>query len=191
MTRLSYIRLAMTGSEGEMMRRSDHHYTGNEFRVASNPKPATILTALRGVLGEEKFNEIHRKMFEVWSFKLMSPYDWFAFIEAESGRDLSWFWRAWYYETWTMYQGIESVREGRRNTTITIRDNGDAPMPVHLTLWLANGEKVEHITDSVDVWLSGKRTKAISVPYSGVKRIEIDYHRHFPDTDRSNNVWEK
>lgn len=191
MTRQSYIRFAMTGNEGEMMRRSDHHYTGNAFRVASYPKPATILTALRGVLGEETFNRIHREMFEVWSFKLMSPYDWFAFIEAESGRDLTWFWRAWYYETWTMDQGIESVQEQRRNTTITIRDNGDAPMPVHLTLWLENGEEIDHITDSVDVWLQGKRTQTITVPYRGIKRIEIDAHRHFPDTDRSNNVWEK
>jgi hypothetical protein len=83
---------------------------------------STILTALRGVLGEETFYQIHKEMHQVWGFKLMSPYDWFAFIEADSDRDLTWFWRAWYYETWTMDQAVESVRETRRSTDIIISE---------------------------------------------------------------------
>lgn len=191
MTRQSYIRFALTGQEGEMMRRSDSHDTPMAFRFASYAKPATILTALRGVLGEETFYRIHRDLHQVWGFKLMSPYDWFAFIEAESGRDLTWFWRAWYYETWTMDQAIASVQEQRRSTVITIHDYGHAPMPVHLKLTLANGDTIEHIENNIDPWLRGERTMRIEVPHRNIVRVEIDAHRHFPDTNRSNNFWER
>jgi len=191
LTKRGYLFLAQTGREGEMMRWSDFQYSSTAFRVASYQKPATILTALRGVLGEEVFYRIHKKMFETWSYKLMSPYDWFAFFEHESGRDLSWFWRAWYFETWTMDQGIEQVRQTRNATQVVIRDFGDAPMPVHLLVTLQNGEErfVRH--DSVDAWLGGSRTTTITLPMRNVVRVEIDPSGYFPDTNRSNNVWEK
>ncbi|MCC5925429.1 MAG: M1 family metallopeptidase [Bacteroidetes bacterium] len=191
MTRQSYIRFALTGQEGEMMRRSDSHDTPMAFRFASYAKPATILTALRGVLGEDTFYRIHQEMHQVWGFKLMSPYDWFAFVEAESGMDLTWFWRSWYYETWTMDQQVESVHETRRATEITIRDNGNAPMPVHLRLTLSNGEEIDFIENDINPWLRGERTMTITVPHRNVVRVEIDAHRHFPDTNRSNNIWER
>ena len=123
--------------------------------------------------------------------KKMSPWDWFAFIEAESGRDLTWFWRAWYYETWLMDQAVGTVTPADDHTLITVLDNGDAPMPVHLLLTLENGEEVEFIHESVDAWLAGSRQLQLEVPYNGVVRVEIDANRHFPDAERSNNVWEK
>jgi len=191
LTRQSYLRFARSGQEGEMMRWSDYHNTGMAFRIASYQKPATILAALRGVLGEETFYQIHRDLFQVWAFKKMSPWDWFAFIEAESGRDLTWFWRAWYYETWLMDQAVGTVTPADDHTLITVLDNGDAPMPVHLLLTLENGEEVEFIHESVDAWLAGSRQLQLEVPYNGVVRVEIDANRHFPDAERSNNVWEK
>jgi aminopeptidase N len=120
----------------------------------------------------------------------MSPYDWFSFVETVSGKDLSWFWRTWYFETWTLDQAVESVTESRRSTEIVIRDNGDAPMPVNLTITLQNGDEIKH-SEPVDTWLAGSRTLRITVPHRDIVRVEIDAERHFPDTNRSNNIWEK
>lgn len=191
LTKRGYQFLAITGREGEMMRWSDFQYTATAFRVASYQKPATILTALRGVLGEEVFYRVHRRLFEVWDYKLMSPYDWFAFFEHESGRDLSWFWRAWYFETWTMDQGIAQVTGNRNGTDVVIQDFGDAPMPVHLLVTLANGQEHFIRHDNVDQWLQGRRTMTVSIPHRDVVRVEIDPVGYFPDMNRSNNVWEK
>ena len=188
--RQGYVRFALGGQEGEMMRWSDHHYSGGAFRIASYTKPATILAALRGVLGEETFEKVHKELFQAWSFKLMSPYDWFSIVETVSGKDLSWFWRTWYFETWTLDQAVESVTESRRSTEIVIRDNGDAPMPVNLTITLRNGDEIKH-SEPVNTWLSGSRTLRITVPHRDIVRVEIDAERHFPDTNRSNNMWEK
>jgi hypothetical protein len=191
MTRQLYLRQALSGDEGEMMRWSDHHHSRDAFRIASYQKPAAILTALKGVLGAEVFGEIHREMFQQWAFNLMSPWDLFAFFESRSVRDLSWFWRSWYFETWVMDHGIEMVEETANVTIVHIRDYGDAIMPVFLTYMLSDGSEIEYKGSSVDVWLAGFRDKQIVLPHIGIQRIEIDQHRHFPDADRSNNIWER
>lgn len=190
MTRQGYVRFALTGREGEMMRWSDYHYTGQAFGIASYTKPATILVALKGVLGDEVFIKVHRELFKSWSFKLMSPFDLFSLVESVSGQDLTWFWRAWYFETWTMDQAVKDVVFEDGQTTITIKDNGSAPMPVHLTISLDNGEVRTYKTD-VDRWLDGYTELNITLPYININRVVIDKDRYFPDTDRSNNVWQK
>ncbi|HET7274983.1 MAG TPA: M1 family metallopeptidase, partial [Longimicrobiaceae bacterium] len=70
-----YIRVALAGMEGEMMRRSDYHYAGPAFGIASYSKPATVLVALRGVLGEETFNTAYREFIDRWAFKHPQPWD--------------------------------------------------------------------------------------------------------------------
>lgn len=51
----SYLMLARMGAEGEIMRWSDYHYSSFAFGIASYSKPATLLEALRGLLGEDVF----------------------------------------------------------------------------------------------------------------------------------------
>ena len=106
-----------------------------------------------------------------------------------AGQDLDWFWRTWYYETWTLDQAIADVSTFDEETRIVIDDLGLAPMPVRLTVTLENGEERQE-SIGVDVWLDGERTTAITVRFpSPVVRVEIDPDGNFPDTDRTNNVW--
>ncbi|HET7274435.1 MAG TPA: hypothetical protein VFI91_04615, partial [Longimicrobiaceae bacterium] len=105
------------------------------------------------------------------------------------GRDLDWFWRTWYYETWMLDQAVESVTATESGTTIVVRDLGLAPMPALLTITRADGEVLEREVP-VSIWLSGDRTARVMVPDgSPVTRVEIDAEHHFPDVDRTNNVW--
>jgi hypothetical protein len=64
-------------------------------------------------------------------------------------------------------------------------------MPVHLQLTLASGEVVDVIESNIDLWVRGERKMTISVPHRTIVRVEIDAKRHFPDTNRSNSIWER
>jgi hypothetical protein len=183
-----YLFFAMTGLEGEMMRWSDFHYSGEAFGTASYSKPATVLHALRGVLGTDEFNRIYRKFLSEWAFRHPYPFDLFRFFEAETGREMNWFWRSWYYETWKLDQGIAEVIRDEDQTRIFIRDYGKVPMPVDLTITLDDGRIIERRIP-VDVWLSGRRDVYIPVPHTNVSSVEIDAAFNFPDIDRSNNIW--
>ncbi len=189
-TQFGYVQFALSGNEGEMMRRSDFQYGFGEFGTASYSKPATLLVALRGVLGEQTFLRAYRAYLEAWAFKHPYPWDMFHMFESVSGRDLDWFWRAWYYETWTLDQAVAGVEQTDEGTRIVIEDRGLVPMPVRLAITLENGEVMRREVP-VDRWLSGAWTAEVAVRTDQVViRVEIDPELAFPDVNRQNNVWE-
>lgn len=196
--RQSYVEAAKSGAEGEMMRWSDYHYPGPAYGVASYSKPATVLVALRGLLGDETFRRGLTQFIADWAYKHPRPWDLFRTFNRVSGEDLDWFWRSWYYETWVLDHAVSAVVDGgaaaeagatQRQTTIVVEDRGWAPMPARLTITLANGQTLQHEVP-VTTWLSGATTAAVSVTTtSPVVKVEIDAEHAFPDVDRGNNVW--
>ncbi|MGM0586990.1 MAG: M1 family metallopeptidase [Bacteroidota bacterium] len=184
-----YLRITQTDLEGEMMRWSNFHYNGYAFGVASYSKPASVLVALRELLGEETFYEAYHEYFDRWEYKHPYPWDMFNTFEDVSGQELDWFWRSWYYETWTLDQGIESVTSRENTTTINIHDYGNIPMPVPLEITLENGETISKKVP-VQRWLNGYRDATLTVQTdSPVVNVEIDASGNYPDTDRTNNIW--
>lgn len=188
--RESYLAMARAGGEGEIMRRSDFHYSSAAFGVASYPKPSTNFVSLRAILGEATFNRAWRTFLQRWAWKHPYPWDLFNTFEEVSGEDLDWFWRTWFYETWTLDQAVGSVTEGRGGATIVIQDRGQAPMPARVTVTRENGE-TQTVEVPVQTWLEGTRTASLTLPAaaSPVIRVEIDAENAFPDVNRENNVW--
>lgn len=186
-----YMQITRTDLEGEIMRLSDYHYNGAAYGTASYSKPAALLWTLRGLLGEETFLAAYRAFIQRWAYKHPKPWDLFNTFNDVSGRTLDWFWRAWYYETWTLDQSITDVKLERNGTRIVVTDLGLSPMPVRLTLTLADGQTVQ-AEIPVERWLSGARTADIVVKTpSAVTKVEIDADQWFPDVNRDNNVWER
>lgn len=186
-----YLDFARTGGEGEIMRWSDFQYGGMQYGVASYAKPASVLEALRTMLGADAFNRGYQNYLRTWRFKHPLPWDFFDSFNTAAGQDLSWFWRSWYYETWTLDQAVGSVTVTPAGTEIVVRDLGDVPMPARVTITLADGTTLQREVP-VATWLSGVRTATVTVPRGKtVTRVEIDAAHGFPDIDRTNNVWVK
>ncbi|HSL71882.1 MAG TPA: M1 family aminopeptidase, partial [Longimicrobiales bacterium] len=183
-----YLQVVRAGEEGEMMRRSAYHYTPFAYGVASYDKPATVLAALRGVLGDSVFLRGLREYAQRWKYKHPYPWDLWNTFEHVSGKDLDWFWYPWYYTTWTLDQAVATVTSGAGGTIITVEDRGRVPMPVHVAI-TREGGPVEQRVIPVDVWLTGVTQTTITVTGAPVTRVEIDPERKFPDLNRANNVW--
>lgn len=189
--RQDYLAVAGTELEGEMSRWSDYHYPGPAYVTASYRKPATLLATLRALLGEEAFTEGLRTFFRDWAYKHPKPWDFFQTFNTTSGTNLDWFWRSWYYETWTLDHAIAAVVDDKNGTTITVEDRGLVPMPARLAITRADG-RVERREIPVEHWLAGERRASVSVPAGRtVVRVELDPERGFPDVRRGNNVWER
>lgn len=177
--------------EGPIMRWSDYHYSTSGFSTASYSKPASGLIILRNLLGEDMFMKAYRTFLDRWKFKHPYPWDLFNTFEQISGRDLDWFWRSFYYETWVLDQAVGEVNTVENGTRIVIEDKGQMPMPAHIQVTFKDGRK---ITRSVDVgtWLNGATSAELVINEpSEVVRVEIDPEYHFPDINRFNNTWEK
>ncbi|UCC74054.1 MAG: M1 family metallopeptidase [Gemmatimonadota bacterium] len=186
-----YLSTARTGLEGEIMRRSDYHYYESAYRTASYSKPGATLSTLRALLGKEVFDPAYRRYINAWAYKHPTPWDFFNFFADAAGMDLDWFWRAWYYETWTLDQAVGGVASDGYTTRIVIEDRGWVPMPARVTITLANGQVLEREVP-VEHWLSGKRRAELIVAGgSPVVKVEIDPQMGFPDIDRDNNSWRR
>lgn len=186
----TYAMFAQRGERSPMMRRSDYHYTSLEFGMASYTKPAAAMVALRAILGEEVFMQGWRAFIREWAYKHPTPYDFWHTFERVSGQDLDWFWRTWYFETWTLDQAIGEVRAHGNEALVTVRDLARKPMPVHLVGTTQSGAVVEQWLP-VTPWLEGRTSTQVRlVGDSPFVRIEIDPARNFPDVNRNNNVWQ-
>jgi hypothetical protein len=188
--RQQYLRVAGTSREDAMMRWTDFQLPG-AYLVSSYQKPATVLYALRGVVGEDAFMRGLRSFIRDWAFKHPTPWDFFNSFNTAAGKDLWWFWRSWYYETWTVDQAVTGVEARADSTIITVEDKGLVPMPARLTVTLASGQTMQREVP-VETWLAGARKTTIAIPAgSTVTKVEIDAAGAFPDIDRANNVWTK
>jgi hypothetical protein len=183
-----YLTAARRGQDQTLMRDGDR-FPQSLYFVMYYDKTAQALAALRGILGETTFHRAFREYGRRWIGRHPYPEDFFNTMDDVSGRDLSWFWRTWFYEPWSLDQAIGGVRTEGDTTSITLEDRGLAPMPVLLAVTRADGS-VERIDVPVDVWLTGARRHVVRVAARPeITRVEIDPDGLFPDVDRANQVW--
>ncbi|MGH7620652.1 MAG: M1 family metallopeptidase [Gemmatimonadaceae bacterium] len=189
-SRDAYVAFAETDGEVPLMRHGDQYpFDTPAYSIASYEKMATNMMSLRAILGDEAFLSAYRTYGLRWQYKHPTPYDFFNTFNSLGGRDLSWFWRTWWYETWTLDQAVASVEPLGTKAVVTIEDRGLAPMPILLAVTRADG-KVERLTIPADVWLHGATRYVFSLDATpAITAIEIDPEHVFPDVDRSNNVW--
>jgi hypothetical protein len=188
--RRNYVGAVRYGKETEMMRYGDKYPDYNAYGIASYFKPATVLVALGGVIGDSTMMRGLREYGKRWSGKHPMPSDFWDTMNEVSGQDLDWFWRTWYYETWKLDQAIdEVVRAGDDTLVVTIENKGKAPMPVLLLARGASGDTTS-LTVPVDAWFGGEKKIVVrmAVP-DDFTRLEIDPTQRFPDADRSNQTW--
>jgi hypothetical protein len=156
-------------------------------------KTAYGLKLLRDVVvGKERFDYAFRKYTEVWAFKHPRPYDFFHCINNATGEDLNWFWKEWFFTTWTLDQAVTDVKyvdnDPSRGVLITIGNHGKMIMPVILRVIQSDG-KTEIIQLPVEIW---QRSVDWTLKYDSKVKIEkiiLDPENVLPDVDRKNNEW--
>jgi hypothetical protein len=190
--RNNYLSIARTDDEQPLMTHGDLYSTQeNAYAIATYDKMATNMVALRALVGNETFLSAYRTYGLRWQYKHPTQFDFFNAFNQATGQDLSWFWRTWWYETWTLDQAIASANVVGDKLVVTIEDKGLAPMPVRLAVTRDNGS-VERQVIPVSVWLAGAKQTSVSLSSPAtIKSVEIDPENAFPDVDRSNNRWTK
>ena len=183
-----YYRFA-TSVDVPSMRHADRYPVEGPARyVASYDKPGVMLHALRSVVGDETFFEAYRTFAERWAYKHPTPYDFFNTFEDVAGRELDWFWRGAFYESWTMDHAVQSVEQTDEGVVVTVADQGQLVMPVFLEATYADGRTVERRV-GVDPWLDGERTVEVRLEEGTVTQVTLNPEHTLPDVDRSNDEW--
>jgi hypothetical protein len=190
-TRAAYLRVAGREAEVPLMRHTDLVSPYGARTVAAYSKPGVLLRSLRAVVGDTVFARAMRTYAREWLLKHPYPWDFFNTVERVAGRDLDWFWYPWWHETGTLDYAIERVDASEPGSvTITLRDLGEVPAPVVVSVTSDNGAETR-LEVPIESWTVDRyRSVPVTVPVSGRPvRVEVDPGQLFPDVNRENNVW--
>jgi hypothetical protein len=162
---------------------------GNLLSLAYVKPSIALLTLRNKVLAPAVFDSAFREYTRRWAFKHPQPADFFRTMEAISGRDLSWFWRGFFFTTAALDQAIDGVkREAGGPTQVVVANLGDAVMPVELLLTFDDGS-TSQTTLPVEIWYLGDRY--VYQDHSGktVVRATVNPDGTFPDALTANDAW--
>jgi hypothetical protein len=110
----------------------------------------------------------------------------------ESGEDLSWFWKQWFYNNWQLDIAVQSVSytkdDAKNGVDITVANLQKMAMPFTLEIVLKDGTK-KTMNLPVETWLqSGLHTIHVATS-KPVQSVTIDPQNLLPDSNRKNNTW--
>jgi hypothetical protein len=160
------------------------------YRNSAYNRPGVAYKLLQQYLGEKKFAEVLRKYIEIWHGKHPIPYDFYFLFNRESGENLNWFWKPWFYDYGYPDLGIEKVTEEDEGYSVTVKRYGNLPIPVKLKVEFADSSVFEARRD-MGVWKDGKNEVKIPVKTSkNITRVELGGGQ-IPDVDMRNNEWLK
>jgi len=157
-------------------------------------KAALGLVLLREqILGKDRFDWPFRKFIRDWAYKHPSPSDFFRAMNSNAGEDLSWFWRGWYLNNWTLDLAVTGVRykdgDAKKGSIVTIANLDRLVMPAVVEIQFADGS-TRAFRLPVETWLKKKSVDLDFDSTSPVSKVVIDPDRVLPDRQRANNVFE-
>ncbi|MEM1270345.1 MAG: M1 family metallopeptidase, partial [Bacteroidota bacterium] len=186
----SYYRIAGTGRELEINRHSDLFPVGDPSRgIALYNKPSLGLHAVRGIFGQEKFDQAYRTYALTWMYKHPYPYDFFRVMNAGLGEDYDPFWRSFYMETAVLDHAVGNVMVGEEDVTVEVLDQGGVTLPALVRLTYTDGRTADERIP-LEVWLAGATAADVTFPAGEVAKVELDPEGFLPDVNRENNVKE-
>lgn len=158
-------------------------------------KPAFGLVLLREVvLGKDRFDYAFKKYVERWAFKHPSPDDFFRTMNNESGEDLSWFWKEWFYNNWQLDIAVHSVaytgNDAKNGADITIANLQKMAMPCTIQVVLKDGSK-QQIQVPVETWMQSHIHTIHLATTQPLQSVTIDPENTLPDSNRKNNLWKE
>jgi Peptidase family M1 domain len=163
------------------------------YHTVSYFKTAYGLVLLREqILGPQRFDWAFRKYIRDWAYKHPSPSDFFREMESAGGEDLSWFWRGWFMNNWTLDLAVEGAKyvngDYRQGANVTIANLGQLVLPVTVQVNFQDGSSTR-VTLPVETWMQkGEYAFHLDSKQPIVSAV-IDPDHKIPDNDRGNNVF--
>jgi len=174
-----FSRASGIGSEPPLINYSTYLY-GNQYFASYYGKSERALVTLEELLGRETMKAIFIEFTKRWKHKHSTPYDFFYTVEDVTGRDLSWFWKAWYFDFNYADYEVTSVENGK----ITITNLGKLPQPVELKIYYKDGteETLKELPspDEIIVIKASFDKEIIKTELNG---------KYISDVDKSNNTY--
>ena len=155
-------------------------------------KSALGLVLLREqILGPERFDPAFRRFIAAWAYKHPKPADFFRAMESDTGEDLSWWWRGWYFHNWTLDLAATKVAyvhgDPAKGALVTVEARDPLIMPVTLRVLYGDGTSRD-LRLPAETWIRQKSVEVYVAGSQPVVSATLDPDHCIPDRDRSNDT---
>ncbi len=158
------------------------------YRLASYTRPGLSYLFLRDALGDSQFKEALKNYINNWHGKHPGPFDYFFTFNKSVGKDLSWFWKPWYFTRDFADLAIKNVVVNNGKVSVELEKIGKVPVPVTLTFYYSDGTK-DSVYKSTSVWENSDVVKIEFIPAKPVTKIKLG-STDIPDSNTKNNFYE-
>lgn len=202
----SYFRIARSNMEEPLSTHADHFNTNYAYSVASYNKGAIFLSQLGYIIGEKNLDKVLLEYYKQWRFKSPVPDDFIKIAEDVSGIQLQWYKQYWINSTKTIEYSIGGVTDVNGKAGVTLKRNGQMPMPIDLLITYKDGSQELHyipldlmyaskpqdgnltpVSDAAWPWTNPEYMVTLSKTVGDIKEIEIDPSQRMADVNRVNN----
>jgi hypothetical protein len=155
-------------------------------------KSALGLVLLRDqILGPERFDWAFRRFIHDWAFKHPAPSDFFRAMESEGGEDLSWFWRGWYFNNWSLDLAVKGVayRDGdpAKGALVTFQNLDRLVLPATVLIDFKDGSH-QRIRLPAETWILKSEATLPIESTQPIASVTVDPDHVIPDRNRTNNT---
>ncbi|WP_111539828.1 M1 family metallopeptidase [Mesonia algae] len=200
-----YTYLANSGAEQPQSTHADRYHLNQAYGLAAYSKGAVFLGQLEYLIGKENVSKTLKQYYKEWKFKHPTPNDFKRVAEKVSGAQLDWYLTDWTQTTNTIDYSIENVEAKNQNTVVTLKRNGQMPMPIELRVTFTNGKTQDFYIPLQMMYWQKPNTGELGETWSWanpnyemtlmlakdqISKIEIDPSQKMADIKRDNNVFE-
>ncbi len=153
-------------------------------------KPSLGYLALKDLLGDDLFKKCLHGFMERWHGKHPNPWDFFYSFNDISGKNLNWFWNAWFFSNHYIDLAIENKGIANGEQKFLVRNIGGFPVPVDLELEYSDGTK-DTVHKTPAIWENNQQQATIILTTAkslSAVRLVTDI---YVDADETNNSWKK
>ena len=165
---------------GDVM--SGRGFGNNEYGKAS-----LGYLAMKDYLGDAMFKKCLHAYMERWHGKHPLPWDFFYTFNNVAGKNMDWFWNAWFFQSNYIDLAIKSAVKTGSGYSVVIDNIGGMPAPTDLTVTYTDGTK-EVFHEGTAIWQANLKTAKITIPAKKkISSVKAD-GGIFMDADTKNNV---
>jgi hypothetical protein len=144
--------------------------------------------AVKDLLGDAEFKKALHGFMDRWHGKHPTPWDMFNSFNDITGKDLNWFWNAWFFSYGYIDYTVGGVEKTSDGTVVKIKNIGGFPAPVDVVVTYDDGT-TERLHQTPAIWQANMKEANVKIASNKtVKSVALD-SGIFMDYTPENNVW--
>lgn len=162
--------------------------TGQNYVNNKYGRAALGYLALKDLLGDSEFKKALHEFIARWHGKHPIPWDMFNTFNDVSGKNLNWFFNAWFFSWGYIDFAVAGVTDSAEGSLVKVKNLGGFPAPFDMVVKYGDGTS-ETLHQTPAIWQANLNEVSVKLPTKKIVNNVQLVGGIFMDFDEANNKW--